>query len=413
DAQVTSAQLNRQANRLARHLIGLGVAPDTQVAVGMQRSLEMVVGLLAILKAGGAYVPLDPSYPAERLAFMLKDSAPPALLTQSSLKERWQGLPEPMAVIELDARTNAWEQLSDANLDPRELGLTSKHLAYMIYTSGSTGRPKGVMNEHRGVVNRLLWMQDAYRLDSTDAVLQKTPFSFDVSVWEFFWPLLTGARLVMAKPEGHKDPDYLIDLICHAGITTVHFVPSMLQIFLEQPDAARCDGLTRVVCSGEALAPALAGRLHERLPRTALYNLYGPTEAAVDVTAWTSQPGHTATSTPIGRPIANTRMYVLDRHRRPVPIGVAGELYIGGIQVARGYLNRAELTQECFVPDPFVDSTPQEPNPRMYKTGDLGRFLPDGNIEFLGRNDFQVKIRGFRIEPGEIEAALCAIDRVK
>jgi amino acid adenylation domain-containing protein len=393
-------------------LIALGVKPDMKVAICVERSLEMVVGLFAILKAGGAYVPLDPGYPAERLEFMLEDSAPVALLTQNTLKERWEHLLEQITVIELDGATSSWQKQSDENLKPGQLGLTPQHLAYVIYTSGSTGKPKGVMNEHRGVVNRLLWMQDAYRMDCRDAVLQKTPFSFDVSVWEFFWTLFTGARLVMARPEGHKDPDYLTDVICHAGITTLHFVPSMLQIFLEHADTARCSSIQRVVCSGEALPLALAKRLHECLPQTALYNLYGPTEAAVDVTAWTSQPGYTGASTPIGRPIANTRMYVLDRHMQPVPVGVSGELYIGGIQVARGYHNRPGLTAECFLPDPFFKATEAEPDPRMYKTGDLGRFLPDGNIEYLGRNDFQVKIRGFRIELGEIEARLAEIDSV-
>jgi acyl-coenzyme A synthetase/AMP-(fatty) acid ligase len=269
------------------------------------------------------------------------------------------------------------------------------------------------MNEHGGVVNRLFWMQDAYRLDSRDAVLQKTPFSFDVSVWEFFWPFFTGARLVMARPEGHKDPAYLTEIIRRGDITTLHFVPSMLQLFLGDLNAGSCSNLRRVVCSGEALPLSLAKNFHECLPRTDLYNLYGPTEAAVDVTAWPSQPGYKGSSAPIGCPIANTRMYVLDQHLQPVPVGVAGELYIGGVQVARGYLNRPELTAERFVPDPFKAPTADEPKPRIYKTGDLGRWLPDGNIEFLGRNDFQVKIRGFRIELGEIEARLAAIAGVK
>ena len=245
-------------------------------------------------------------------------------------------------------------------------------------------------------------MQEAYGLDSHDAVLQKTPFSFDVSVWEFFWPLLTGSRLVMARPEGHKDPAYLVDLVRRERITTMHFVPSMLQVFLEQGEVETCSTLKRVICSGEALPPELVKRFNDRLLATELHNLYGPTEAAVDVTAWHCAPGAIPASIPIGHPIANTRMYVLDAHGQPVPVGVIGELYIGGVQVARGYLNRPELTAERFVADPFS----RKPNARMYKTGDLGRWLPDGNIEFLGRNDFQVKLRGFRIELGEIEARL-------
>jgi amino acid adenylation domain-containing protein len=404
--RLTYAELNARANRLAHHLVALGVKPDTLVAIGVERSLEMVVGLLAILKAGGAYVPLDPSYPAERLEFMLEDSAPRALLTQASLRERWSNLPGTVAVLELDGEASAWEQRSSANLDPHELGLASGNLAYVIYTSGSTGKPKGAMNEHRAVVNRLLWMQDAYRLDGRDAVLQKTPFSFDVSVWEFFWPLLAGARLVMARPGGHQDPSYLADVIRREGISTLHFVPSMLQVFLEHGDPASCTTVSRLVCSGEALPAALAERVHEVLPGTNLYNLYGPTEAAVDVTAWTSRPGYTWTSVPIGRPIANTQIYILDAHGQPVPIGVAGELYIGGAGVGRGYLNRSELTAERFIADPFVAVAAGEPLARMYRTGDLGRWLPDGSIEFLGRNDFQVKVRGVRIELGEIEAAL-------
>jgi non-ribosomal peptide synthetase component F/ubiquinone/menaquinone biosynthesis C-methylase UbiE len=260
--------------------------------------------------------------------------------------------------------------------------------------------PKGVMNEHRAVVNRLIWMQQAYGLTEHDAVLQKTPFGFDVSVWEFFWPLLAGARLVMARPEGHKDPVYLAALIRDQRITTLHFVPSMLQVFADHEAIAGCTGLKRIICSGEALPGALVRRVKEMLGATELHNLYGPTEAAIDVTAWacTTCPDQT----PIGRPIANTRIYILDRHGEPVPVGVAGEIHIGGVGVARGYLNRPELTAERFLADPFAD----EPGARMYRTGDLGRFLPDGNIEYLGRNDFQVKIRGFRIELGEIEAQL-------
>ncbi|MDX2086329.1 MAG: amino acid adenylation domain-containing protein, partial [Kofleriaceae bacterium] len=270
-------------------------------------------------------------------------------------------------------------------------------LAYVIFTSGSTGRPKGAMNEHRAVVNRLFWMQTAYRLDATDVVLQKTPFSFDVSVWELFWPLQVGARLVMARPEGHKDPTYLVDVIQAQQITTLHFVPSMLAVFVEAKGVEACTSIRRVVTSGEALAPALADRCLARLPAAGLFNLYGPTEAAIDVTHWTCRPG--ARSVPIGRPIANIEIYILDAYRQPVPVGVAGELYIGGVGVGRGYVNRPELTAERFVPDPFRGG-------RLYRTGDLARWQADGTIEYLGRIDHQVKIRGFRIELGEIEAVL-------
>lgn len=409
DARLDFAGLNARANRLAHHLRRLGVGTDSRVGVCTERGLDMVVGLLAILKAGGAYVPLDPHYPKDRLAHMLSDCAPVVLLTQDALRPVLATLEVRCPVLDLSDASPPWSHESVEDIPVGESGVQARHLAYMIYTSGSTGLPKGAMNEHRGIVNRLLWMQDAYRLDAHDTVLQKTPFSFDVSVWEFFWPLLTGARLVMARPEGHKDPAYLSRVIREHGVTTLHFVPSMLHAFLEHPDAGACAGvLERVMCSGEALPAALVDRFHEVLPGVELHNLYGPTEAAVDVTAFACTPGVARTSIPIGKPIANTRMYVLDPCGEPVPQGVSGELFIAGVQVGRGYLNRDDLTAERFLPDPFS----ADAGARMYRTGDLGRWLPDGNIEYLGRNDFQVKIRGFRIELGEIEARLLAHPQV-
>ncbi|WP_394824378.1 non-ribosomal peptide synthase/polyketide synthase [Pendulispora albinea] len=399
------AELNARANRLAHHLRGLGVGPDDRVALCLDRSVAMVVGLFAVLKAGGAYVPLDPSYPRERLASMVRDAAPNVILTQSGTALALaRAIAGGVAVLDLDTPEPAWSALPPDNLERDAIGLTSEALAYVIHTSGSTGVPKGVMNEHRAVVNRLLWMQREYQLCERDAVLQKTPFSFDVSVWEFFWPLLAGAKLVLARPEGHKDGAYLAEILRHEAITTVHFVPSMLHAFLEQPDAAQCRALTRVICSGEALPASLVERFFAQLPAARLYNLYGPTEAAVDVTAWECTAGATVSDIPIGRPISNARIYILDERRQPVPTGVPGELYIGGIPVARGYLHRPELTAERFVEDPFA----REPGSRMYRTGDLGRWLEDGTIAYLGRNDDQVKIRGFRIELGEIEARLRA-----
>ncbi|MEU5085172.1 amino acid adenylation domain-containing protein, partial [Streptomyces eurythermus] len=273
--------------------------------------------------------------------------------------------------------------------------------AYVIYTSGSTGRPKGVVVSHDAIVNRLAWMQGVYRLDGTDRVLQKTPFGFDVSVWEFFWPLLEGATLVVARPEGHKDPAYLARVIREERITTVHFVPSMLAAFLEEPSVVGCRSLRRVVCSGEALSEQTQNRFLE-LVGVPLYNLYGPTEAAVDVTYWECRPG--AGAVPIGRPIWNTRLYVLDGEQRPVPVGVPGELYLAGVGLARGYLNRPGLTAERFLPDPFGS-----PGSRMYRTGDLVRWRADGVVEYLGRTDDQVKIHGFRIELGEIDAVLARV----
>ena len=393
--QLSYAQLDWRANRLARRLIELGVARDDLVGICVERSVELVVGLLAILKAGAAYVPLDPGYPAERLAFMLRDAAPPVLLPQPHLAGRLPAHGAQVLVLAADAPGEP------APVPPPAAALSGENLAYAIYTSGSTGQPKCAMNTHAAIVNRLLWMQAAYQLAADDRVLQKTPFSFDVSVWEFFWPLIAGARLVIARPGGHQDPRYLADTIAEHAITTVHFVPSMLQLFLETPGLARCASLRRVICSGEALPADLRDRCLARLPAE-LHNLYGPTEAAVDVTAWACARGDARPAVPIGRPIANTQIYLLDTQLQPVPLGVPGELYIGGAGLARGYLRRPQLTAERFVPSPFGP----EPGARLYRSGDLARFLPDGAIEFLGRIDHQVKIRGFRIELDEIVAAL-------
>ncbi|MET5509746.1 amino acid adenylation domain-containing protein [Serratia marcescens] len=395
------AQLNARANRLAHALIARGVGPDSRVAVCAERGLNMVTALFGILKAGGAYVPLDPAYPGERLQYILQDADPVLLLADAAGRA---ALGEP-ATPQLALEAALPETLSAENPERRA---QASHLAYVIYTSGSTGKPKGAMNEHRGVVNRLVWMQEAYGLTAADTVLQKTPFGFDVSVWEFFWPLMVGARLVMAKPEGHKDPDYLSRAIEQYGVTTLHFVPSMLQSFLADGQAAtRCGQVVRVMCSGEALPATLVAEFYRRLPQAELHNLYGPTEAAVDVTAWHCSREADRVSVPIGRPIANTRIYLLDERGQPVPLGAVGELYIGGVQVARGYLNRPELTAERFLADPFA------PGGRMYRTGDVARYLANGDIEYLGRNDQQVKIRGFRIECGEIEAALATHPAVR
>ena len=397
---LTYRGLNERANQLARHLRERGVGADQLVGICVERSLEMVVGLFGILKAGGAYVPLDPGLPMQRLRYMLTDAAPKMLLTQAHLLPR---LPESEAeVLALDEDWSRIEGQAVSDLDAQALGVSPRHLAYVIYTSGSTGEPKGAMNEHRGVVNRLQWMQDAYGLSAADRVLQKTPFSFDVSVWEFFWTLMSGAELVMARPDGHKDPSYLREVIERNAVTRLHFVPSMLQSFLAEPHVGECGSLKQVVCSGEELPRALQSQCFERLPQVRLSNLYGPTEAAVDVTFWECAAQEDTQRVPIGRPISNIRMYVLDRYGQPVPIGVAGEIYIGGIGVGRGYLNRPQLTQERFVSDPFSP----DHTARMYKTGDLGRWREDGAIEYLGRNDHQVKIRGLRIELGEIEAQI-------
>ncbi|MCA1615318.1 MAG: amino acid adenylation domain-containing protein, partial [Acidobacteria bacterium] len=396
DRELTYGELNGRANQLAHHLRELGVGPDVLVGVCAERSVEMVVGLLGILKAGGAYVPLDPSYPAERLAFMLRDAGVGVLLTQEHLAA---GLPAHDArLVRLDAD---WAEIALRATDNPAGGAHSDNLAYMIYTSGSTGRPKGAMNTHGAIRNRLLWMQDAYRLTAADRVLQKTPFSFDVSVWEFFWPLLAGAQLVVAAPGGHQDGGYLVRLIRERRITVLHFVPSMLQLFVEEEGLELCDSLRMVICSGEALPFELQERFFERSP-AGLHNLYGPTEAAVDVTFWECERAGERRTVPIGRPVANTQIYILDPRLEPAPVGAPGELYIGGEGLARGYLRRAGMTGEKFLPHPFSAA----PGARLYRTGDLARFLPDGNVEYLSRIDDQVKLRGFRIELGEIEAAL-------
>ncbi|MFF5204854.1 amino acid adenylation domain-containing protein [Streptosporangium sp. NPDC000396] len=397
---LTYAELSERANRVAHRLRQMGVGPETLVGVYAERSAELVVALLGVLKAGAAYLPLDPEYPADRLAFMIDDAAAPVVLTQGHLRAT---VPATDAtILDLDEPGEWADQPTDNPRPP----VTSGNAAYVIYTSGSTGRPKGVPNTHRGIVNRLQWMQRTYQLGDDDVVLQKTPAGFDVSVWEFFWPLLTGARLVLAKPGGHKDAAYLRELLIAENVTTAHFVPSMLAVFLadDEKAAADCTGLRRVICSGEELPVATAATFTTALPNCELHNLYGPTEAAIDVTSWHCTPEAVAEAVtlPIGAPIANMRLYVLDKHGNPTPIGVPGELHIGGVGVARGYHRRPALTAERFVPDPFGTDL----GARLYRTGDLARWRRDGNLEFLGRIDHQVKLRGLRIELGEIETAL-------
>jgi amino acid adenylation domain-containing protein len=405
--ELTYAELARRAGRLARHLERLGVGPESLVGVAAERSADMIVGLLAVLAAGGAYVPLDPGYPGERLALMLADAQVGVLLTQSHLLT---GLPPHRARVVLLDRLDESDG-RDVRPGTGAGGATRAHPdnpAYVIYTSGSTGRPKGVAVSHRGIVNRLLWMQAEYRLAADDRVLQKTPYSFDVSVWELFWPLMVGARLVVAPPAAHQDPAWLARIIRDAGITTLHFVPSMLQAFLAGTDLRQaCRSVRRVIASGEALPYELQERAHEQIGAP-LHNLYGPTEAAVDVSFHACAPGGARRPVPIGRPIANIALHVIDRRGELVPSGVPGELMIGGVGVARGYLRAPDLTAARFVPDAWGEA-----GGRLYRTGDLARFRPDGAIEFLGRLDHQVKVRGVRIELGEIEAALLRHPRLR
>jgi amino acid adenylation domain-containing protein/non-ribosomal peptide synthase protein (TIGR01720 family) len=406
EASLSYGELEARALRLAAALRRQGVGPEEVVALCAERSLDLMVGLLGILFAGGAYLPLDPDYPGERLAWMLNDSGARVLLVQPHLAAalpRFDGTVVPLGGAggggEAGEAGDAYTMASPA---PPPAPPLPEQLAYVIYTSGTMGRPKGVMNTHRGIVNRLLWMQDAYRLDAGERVLQKTPASFDVSVWELFWPLLTGAVVVMARPGGHRDTAYLVSLVAAAGVTTLHFVPSLLRAFLDEPELPRLRGRKlRLVASGEALPPELQDLVAERLG-CPLHNLYGPTEAAVDVTAWDCRGAAAGRAVPIGRPIANLTIHVLERHGQLAPVGVPAELHIGGVGLARGYRGRPDLTAERFVPDAWG----QAPGGRLYRTGDLVRRRPDGVLDYLGRLDLQVKIRGLRIELEEIEAVL-------
>ncbi len=395
---LTYQTLNSKANQLAHYLQQLGIQSESLVGVCLERSPELLIAILAILKAGGAYVPLDPTYPQNRLKFVLQNAQVSTVLVADYLLDKVSNTTAENIIIDQNL-FNKISQKPTQNPTPKT---TPQNSIYVIYTSGSTGQPKGVVNTHEALYNRLVWMQNTYQINGSDRIFQKTPFSFDVSVWEFFWPLFTGACLVMAKPEGHKDSDYLVQLIIQQQITTLHFVPSMLQVFLAEKNLKQCQSIQRVFCSGEALTLDLQTLFFQQF-QAELHNLYGPTEAAIDVTAWTCIRDSNLSTVPIGYPIANTQIYVLDSHLQPVPIGVPGELHIGGIGLARGYYNRPELTAEKFIPNPF---NTQQKSDRLYKTGDLVRYLPNGNLEYLGRLDHQVKIRGLRIELGEIETLL-------
>ena len=401
DESLTYAELNLQANRLAHRLVRLGVGPEVRVGIAVERSIEMVVGLLAILKAGGAYVPLDPEYPMDRLTYMMGDSGIRLLLTQRAVRDRLPAL-DGLEVLELDGL----DVRDEPGHDP-QIPIHSENLAYVIYTSGSTGWPKGASIRHDALSRCMTWMQEKYGLTTMDAVLHKAPFSFDVSVWEIFWPLTVGVRLVVANPGDHRDPQRIIDLIVKHEITTLNFVPAMLQAFLAQEGIEEHTRLRYVICGGDAMPAATQREALRRLRGGTLQNLYGPTETTIHVTQWTCQEEEKAV-VPIGRPISETQAYVLDGSLKWAPQGVAGELYIGGELLGRGYLGRPGLSAERFVANPFGEA-----GGRLYRTGDLVRWNADGQLEYLGRIDHQVKIRGFRIELGEVEAQLLSQTEVR
>lgn len=399
---ISYGELDQLTHDLAIYLQSLGIKPDSIVALCTERSTEMMTGIMGIVRAGGAYMPIDPEYPDDRVSYMLADSETSVVLTQAKFKDRMRSLVGPgTTIISMD---DGWPDVhrfahelvvSGARLSS---DVTSRNVAYVIYTSGSTGKPKGVLVEHRALVNRLHWMQKSYGLGSADVVVQKTPYCFDVSVWEFFWTPMTGASLVFAVPNGHSDVQYLENLINKVGVTTLHYVPSMLHTFLDNAKG-QCPSVRLIFCSGEALDRNSVDRYRRTFPNASLHNLYGPTEAAIDVTFYDcTKIGYPFV--PIGAPIDNTQIYIVDSDNNPQPVGVPGELHIAGDNLARGYLKRPELTAERFIANPF------RPGTRMYKTGDLARWLDDGNIQYLGRIDDQVKIGGVRIETGEIETYL-------
>jgi amino acid adenylation domain-containing protein len=396
---LTFAELESRAERLCRRLRAANIGRGAVVAICLPRSTELMLALLGTLKAGAAYLPVDLDTPVQRLRFMVEDATPAAVITAGPS----EALPEPLRAVPtvIHVRTHADDAAYAGDTVAVANGPTPDDLAYVIFTSGSTGRPKGVAVTHRAVCNRLLWMIDEFAFSSADRIAQKTPITFDVSVWELFAPLLCGACLVMMEPGAHRDPNEIVRFIRAHNISVLHFVPSMLRAFLSVRDVEACHSLRHVVCSGEALPADLARTFYAR-SHAALANLYGPTEAAVDITYWHCPRISTDALVPIGRPVANCQTYILDRYMQPVAIGVTGELYLGGVQVAAGYVGRPRLTAERFIADPFGDIA----QARLYRTGDLARYRSDGAIEFLGRSDFQVKIRGFRIELGEIEAVL-------
>jgi amino acid adenylation domain-containing protein len=406
DKQISYAELDVLSDQLAGFLVHrYGMGPDCIVALHIERSIAMVVGLLGILKAGAAYLPLDPNGPGERLRCMLADAHPSVILTQQKLEKSLPaGAP---ATLRLDLDWHIIE--GERRAAPRAQS-GAENLAYVIYTSGSTGKPKGVMVPHRALTNHMLWMREAFPLSAQDVVLQKTPLVFDASIWEILAPLICGAQLLLGRPDGHKDVDYLVEAITSHQVTTVQFVPSLLRVFLESPEVGRCTSLRNVFSGGEALTAELRDRFFARLASAELHNLYGPSETCIQSLVYSCRRDELAAPgpVPIGRPITHTQAYVLDERLEKAPPGTEGELYIGGDCLARGYLGREDLTRERFICNPFAS-----PGARLYRTGDRARCLPDGNFVYLGRTDRQVKLGGQRVELEEIEAALLAHPRVR
>lgn len=423
--KLTYKELNQKANRLAHYLKNnYQIKPEDLIVLCLDRNEHMLVTILAVLKAGGVYVPIDPLYPQDRFNYILEDSKSKLILINQKYEQKIKQIVPHTTKITIVDSSSTQKELASCQIDNLETKVTSMNLAYVIYTSGTTGKAKGVMVCHRGIVNRIQWMNSKYPLTIEDKILQKTPYVFDVSVWEFFWPHLYGASIVVAKPEGHKDPIYLINLIKEAEITITHFVPSMLIAFINHLEAKSdknnlLPALKRIFCSGEELSLPAVQNCYKLLPHIEIHNLYGPTEASIDVLYYDCHKS--AEQICIGKPIDNTKIYILSNTLNPLPIGAIGELYIGGVGLASGYLNQQELTFERFIDNPFQTEEEKQDksyglkgrNARLYKTGDLARWLPDGNIAYIGRNDFQVKIRGYRIELGEIENVLVSYEGVK
>lgn len=399
DETLTFRELDHLSSSLARRLRALGIDSEKRVGICMHRSPTMIASILAVLQAGGVYVPLDPSYPTDRLVYMAEDAGLSLLLTQEALVPRASEIIA-AGSIPLLAADSQNDILADPCEEHLQTAALADNLAYIIYTSGSTGKPKGVMISHRAIVNHMRWMLSTWPLGPDDRILQRTPISFDASIWELFAPLMSGAALVLSSHDASNYDSITSEIVRHE-VTVLQLVPSLLRVLLDQGRLVGCHSLRRVYCGGEALSNKVEKQFYKQ-QKAELYNLYGPTEAAIEVSSWKCSGDWERSFLPLGRPITNAQIYILDKHLNAVPSGLTGELYIGGECLARGYINRPDLTAELFIPSPFGNV----PGGRLYRTGDLARFLPDGNIEFVGRSDHQVKIRGFRIELAEIETAL-------